>query len=148
MSVGNDIHFTCRLFDLLASEGVRTWIFGGWAEELRGLCVPREHGDVDLLYPAADFSAVDTVLARRADFHEIEVKRFNHKRAFVYEGTMIELFLAQEDAEGLYTDFSGRFRFDWPAGTLASRGGLPVVGRAALIAYRRLHSRIHAPAIA
>lgn len=143
----NDLAFACRVFDLLASEGVLTWIFGGWAEGLRGLRPPAEHSDVDLLYPASDFAAVDALLARRDDFKEIEMKRFAHKRAFVYEGTMVELFLVQEDAEGLYTNFNERFRFAWPNGTLARRGGLPVVGREALVSYRHLHGRIHSPAI-
>ena len=33
-------------------EGIDTWVFGGWGEELRGLIRPREHVDLDLLYPA------------------------------------------------------------------------------------------------
>jgi hypothetical protein len=28
-------------------HGIETVIFGGWAEELRGLCAERPHGDID-----------------------------------------------------------------------------------------------------
>jgi hypothetical protein len=99
------------------------------------------------LYPAPDFALVDALLIRRNDCKEIKLKRFAHKRAFVYEGTMVELFLAKEGGQGLYTDFNERFRFAWPAETLASHGRLPVVGREALVSYRRLHDRIHLPTI-
>ena len=34
-------------------QGVETWVFGGWGEELRGLKPPAQHADLDLLYPGA-----------------------------------------------------------------------------------------------
>src|SRR5437868_1475354 len=36
----------------LSDADIKTWILGGWAEELRGICSPRSHNDIDLLYPA------------------------------------------------------------------------------------------------
>ena len=58
----NDAAFVERAVGLLASRGIETWIFGGWGEELRGLIKPREHVDLDLLYPAEDWSTVDATV--------------------------------------------------------------------------------------
>ena len=55
----NDMAFVERAQRLLASHCVDTWISGGWGEELRGLVRPREHADLDLLYPAESWDEVD-----------------------------------------------------------------------------------------
>jgi hypothetical protein len=41
----NDFGFVKRVQRVLGSFGVETWIFGGWAKEIRGLIRPREHAD-------------------------------------------------------------------------------------------------------
>jgi len=41
---------------LLEDAGTEARLFGGRAEELLGLAPPHRHHDVDLLYPAADFT--------------------------------------------------------------------------------------------
>ena len=51
----NDLAFVERVQAMLRAYGVETWVFGGWGEELRGLAAPREHVDVDLLYPADSY---------------------------------------------------------------------------------------------
>jgi hypothetical protein len=122
----NDLTFVLRVVDLLASHGLRTWVFGGWAEELRGLTVPRTHRDVDLLYPAPGFARLDAV-----DFDWIAAKRFPHKRAFLLDGVMVELLLVARDEDGWHT---GAHR--WPANVFASAGRLPVASADALSAYR------------
>ena len=76
----NDLAFVERAVSLLASKGVDAWVFGGWGEELRGLIKPREHVDLDLLYPAEDWSIVDNLY-----LDWIEAKRFDWKRAFKLE---------------------------------------------------------------
>ena len=55
----NDLLFVERTQAMLREHGVETWVFGGWGEELRGLIRPREHADVDLLYPAESWADVD-----------------------------------------------------------------------------------------
>jgi hypothetical protein len=127
----NDLTFVLRVVDLLASHGLRTWVCGGWGEELRGLRAPRAHGDVDLLYPAPDFARLDAL-----DLDWIAAKRFAHKRAFVLDGTMIEVVLVARDERGWYT---GAFR--WPPNVFASGGRLPVASAAALAAYRATYRR-------
>jgi hypothetical protein len=126
----NDLDFVELAVGLLAQDGVDTWIFGGWAEELRGLTLPREHADVDLLYPAESWDEVDDL-----PYDWIAAKRFPWKRAFVLEGTTVELFLVQRDAWGWYTQLASR-RHDWPENVLSSTGRLPVASTAALAGFR------------
>jgi hypothetical protein len=126
----NDLPFVERAVSLLASKGVDSWVFGGWGEELRGLIKPREHVDLDLLYPAEDWSIVDNLY-----LDWIEGKRFDWKRAFKLEGLTVELFLVQYDARGWYTQLERR-RHNWPANVFAGTGRVPVASTAALAGYR------------
>lgn len=120
-------------------------LFAGWAEELRGVQVPRRHGDIDLLYRAPGFAAVDRWLVSGV-VEEIAAKRFPHKRAFVCDGVMSELFLVQEDGCGLYTMFWDEVRLDWPVDTFGSPTGFawPVASTAALASFRQDHHRLSA----
>jgi hypothetical protein len=126
----NDLAFVERAVSLLEAKGVDTWVFGGWAEELRGLIKPREHVDLDLLYPAEDWSIVDNLY-----LNWVEGKHFDWKRAFRLEGITVELFLVQYDARGWYTQLERR-RHNWPANVFSNKGRLPVVSTAALAGYR------------
>ncbi len=126
----NDLAFVERVVSLLTSRGIDTWVSGGWGEELRGLILPREHVDVDLLYPAENWDAVD---ANQLDW--IDAKRFPWKRAFRLEGIAVELFLVQRDARGWYTELERR-RHDWPENLLSTNGRLPIASTAALASYR------------
>jgi aminoglycoside-2''-adenylyltransferase len=130
----NDLAFVLRVVDLLCSHGMRTWVFGGWGEELRGLAAPRTHEDVDLLYPAPDWRRVDAL-----ELEWIRAKRFPWKRAFVLDETMVELLLVERDAEGWVTNLpAGPYR--WPPNVFAAGGRLPVASAAALAGYRAAHA--------
>jgi aminoglycoside-2''-adenylyltransferase len=131
----NDLAYVRKVLGLLSAHDLRVWLFGGWGEELHGLVAPRPHKDIDLLYPAADFTAVDAFLARGL-VDEIAAKRFPHKRAFELDGVMTELFLVQRDATGLYTYFWDQHRYDWPLDVLSHAQGLPVASVAALGGFR------------
>lgn len=126
----NDAVFVERAVGLLASRGIETWIFGGWGEELRGLIKPREHVDLDLLYPAEDWSIVDAIVLDWS-----EAKHYPWKRAFYLEGTLVELFLVQRDEQGWYTQLQRRCH-RWPDNVLAWTGVLPVASTAALASFR------------
>ena len=126
----NDLAFVERAVSLLTSRGIDTWVFGGWGEELRGLILPREHADLDLLYPAENWDAVD---ANYLDW--LEAKRHPWKRAFTLEGIVVDLFLVQRDEQGWYTQLQRR-RHDWPENLLGTNGRLPVASTAALASYR------------
>lgn len=109
----NSIEFLWTVVTTLKKAGIDTIVFGGWAEELTGLNDPRPHGDVDLLYPAPDFSRVDAFL-RNADVQEIILKHFFHKRAFMYHGVMVELILVQPNAGVCSTVFWDQYKLVWP----------------------------------
>ncbi len=126
----NDLAFVERAVSLLTSQGIDTWVFGGWGEELRGLILPREHVDLDLLYAAEDWDTVDTL-----DLDWIEGKRFPWKRAFLLDDVAVELFLVQRDERGWYTELQRR-RHDWPANLLESNGRVPIASTAALASFR------------
>jgi hypothetical protein len=126
----NDLRFVERVVTMLRARGVETWVFGGWGEELRGLIRPRDHVDLDLLYPAEEWDEVDRL---RLAF--IPEKRFRWKRAFLFEGTAVELFLVQRDERGPYTTLERRVH-RWPSDVLASNGHLRVASTAALASYR------------
>jgi hypothetical protein len=111
---------------------LRVWLFGGWAEELRGLRVPCEHEEVELLYPGRDFARVD----RFIDDDVVDERA--HKRSFELDGVPVELVLVQKDEEGWYTELPRR-RHRWPPDVFANAGRLPVASATALESYR--HSR-------
>ncbi len=127
-----DLGVVLRVVDTLETARLRVWLFGGWAEELRGLRSPCEHQDVDLLYPGRDFVRVDRFLGDGvADARP-------HKRSFELDGVFVELLLVQKDEQGWYTDLP-RGRHRWPSDVFANAGRLPVASAAALEGYR--HSR-------
>lgn len=126
----NDRAFVERTVAMLEARGIDVWVFGGWGEELRGLIRPREHADLDLLYPAESWDEVD-----RQHLDWVEGKRYPWKRAFVLEGTTVELFLVQRDEHGWYTALRRRVH-RWPHNVLATYGPLRVASTAALASYR------------
>jgi len=125
-----DLALVLAAVDLLESYGARTWVFGGWAEELRGLSPPRAHRDVDLLYPAPRFDRLDAL-----DLQWIEGKRLPHRRAFAVDGALVELFLVQRDPDGWFTEIC-EVRHSWPPNVFAATGRLPVASAAALTGFR------------
>jgi hypothetical protein len=136
MARTNDLDFVGDVATWLESADISTWLFGGWAEELLGLVLPRLHQDLDLLYPASNFGAVDAFLARDG-VDEIEAKRFPHKRAFETEGIMVELFLVEGPEVGPFTDFWGVNRHNWPSNVFGVQaGGFRVASAMSLLSYR------------
>jgi hypothetical protein len=126
----NDLTFVLRAVDLLAAHGLRTWVFGGWGEELRGLSAPRAHADVDLLYPALGWSRVDALRLDR-----VETTGAPSRRAFLLDATLVELLLVRRDPEGWFTDLEGG-RHRWPEDVFAATGRLPVASTSALVGFR------------
>jgi len=131
----NDLPFVLRAVDLLRSHGVRTWLCGSWAEDLRGLRPPDRHGDLDLLYPARDWSRVDEL---RLDW--MDGRKLAWMRAFVLEGTMVELFLVERDARGWFTRLGAR-RHGWPDDVFTTNGRVGVASAAALAGFRGAYRR-------
>jgi hypothetical protein len=133
----NDLSFVMRVVDTLEDARLRVWVYGGWAEELRGLRAPVEHEDVDLLYPARDLGRVDAFLRSRRLAATVELP---HKRSFELEGVPVEILLVQKDERGWFSDLpAGPHR--WPADVFATAGSLPVASAEALEGYRRRRRR-------
>jgi hypothetical protein len=135
----NDLSFVLRVVDLLEQARLRTWLFGGWAEELLGVVPPGEHSDIDLLYPGRDFERVDVFL--RHSTVEEAGRPESHERAFALEGVRVELLLVQLSERGWFSDLPGG-RFDWPADVFTTGGRLPVASEAALAGYRAAHTSL------
>ncbi len=134
----NDLDLVYGVVERLARDGVHVWVFGGWAEQLLGLAEPRRHLDVDLLYPADSFDAVDAL-----DLPWVSAKRFAHKRSFAHEDVLVELLLVQRDEDGHYTDFPGG-RHRWPRDLLWGVHGLRVAGPNSVAGYRAAWSSLRA----
>ena len=129
----------------LEQNGISCLLFGGWAAEALGLVPPRTHRDIDLLLPAGSFSALDGLLAvPSVGFAEIPLKRFAHKRAFLFDGVMVEIILVQETGQGAVTNFWGDTLFAWKL-PLAERchlsgHGLRAASRDNLHHFRKHHA--------
>ena len=106
----HDTTFVESAVETLAKEGLRVWVFGGWAEEMLGIADSRPHGDIDLLYLGPNFDEVDHVVRRKG---WRSVKHLSHKRAFELSGITIDVFLVQRDQRGYYSTFFGQ-RHSWP----------------------------------
>jgi hypothetical protein len=132
----NNLAAVLRIVSHLAADGIPTWVFGGWAEELRGLAPPRSHGDIDLLYQGTDFKAVDKFIERR-HLQTVLAKRLGRKRAFIIDDVMVELFLVKtDDNRTPHTIFWDWFRWDLPSDTFGFVDHVPVAGAMALRRYR------------
>ena len=129
-----DLGVVLRVVDTLEAARLRVWLFGGWAEELRGLRPPCEHDDILLLYPGRDFSRVDRFVA------DPEIDLRPHKRSFELGGVPVELLLVQKNEQGWYSELP-RGRYRWPADVFSNAGKLPVASEAALRGYRAARTR-------
>lgn len=130
---------------LLEGEGIPVMVFGGWAEELLGRIEPWPHSDIDLLYVGSGPEPIDAFLARRPGC-EIEGKRFSHKRAFKYEGVLIEIFVATTRDSLPVSVFFDREEFIWPDPLVGCQHeGLTVASATVLDAYREAHERLTTP---
>jgi len=126
----------------LENLGVRCLLSGGWAEEALGLVAPRPHRDVDLLLAADSFAILDRLFGDV--LMEIPLKRFAHKRAFLFEASLVEVVLAQRSGDRVVTLFWGDVPFEWnlPLEETCMLDGqrLAAVSRNNLRLYRECHA--------
>ena len=110
-----------------------------------GLREPSAHGDIDMLYRSENFKELDSKLRGIPEFEEVPLKRFPHKRAFRFHGTLCEITLVQE-REGPFTLFWGDVPFRWETPLLhgvlveVAREPISVVSANNLKRYRDLHN--------
>ncbi len=113
-SAKNSISFLKEVYELLETADIPVWIFGGWAEELQGIIESRPHKDIDLLYVGKDFEIVDDFL----ELNQCDIrKKFPHKRAFLYHGVLIEIFLVTKEGDRYITNFFNTYKHQWPIST-------------------------------
>lgn len=114
--------------------GIKVWVAGGWAEELRGMRLPGPHEDLDVFVQAQDFNEVERALAETPEWNEIKRKRFSHKRAWYVDEIMVECILVTPDLSTSL--FDGRVVVEWPPDIFAEEpiqiAGIPIVSVAAL----------------
>ena len=129
------------VYDLLEENKLLMWIFGGWAEELRRTISPRTHKDIDLLYPANDFSILDEFIE---DNKFPTIKKFPHKRAFLFNKIVVEVFLVQQTGRTSSTNFFSLYKYDWPLNTFDYQtvDGFRVASSNTLKQYRNDHKLI------
>jgi len=140
----NDLHLVREVLGVLREAGLHVWLFGGWAEELRGMRAPSAHTDIDILLRGAAFELLDAFLAERSEAVEIREKRFSHKRAFVWHDVRVEIVLVRPGSPGTSDIFDGRVVIEWPPDTFAepSVAGMPACSRGALALYRDRHDLV------
>jgi hypothetical protein len=136
MSRTNDLAFVRHIVGRLESAGVRTWVFGGWAAKLLGLSRPRPHHDVDLLYPAESFEAVDVFLATGlVDEIVPSDSRTSERSRPRASWSSCSSCKGPEDAP--FTDFWGVSRYEWSSDVLGTQaGGLRVASAMSLTDYQ------------
>ncbi len=144
---GNTLDFVLMVMRRFAQARIATWLAGGWAEELREMCAPRQHKDIDLLYVAPNFDSLDHWLSHVSDFSPIEGKRFWHKRAVLYNQIMIEVVLLEPHPEGYITHYFGqKYALIWPNDSLemlSHRGSqIPTASCHALKLHRQVYPQI------
>ena len=100
-----------------------------------------------MLYPAQSFTRLGEFVRTQGRAEEVPAKWFTHKRAWKWQGVLLEAFLVRPDAETLTTDFFGEFPFVWPQDTFSTPVKLfqedcPCASVAALRLYRACHGEV------
>ena len=145
----NNLGLVCVLVKLLFRLRIRTCLFGGWAEEINGRSAPRKHKDIDLIYFSDTFSHLDTILKLHSDlFPEITQKKAIHKRAFLYQGVLVEVFLVNLQQGEFQTCFQNTGCFNWPPNLFWQYSHscgvqIPVASIETLDFYRNNHHRLY-----
>lgn len=144
----NNIEFLKYIVERLGNSGINTVVFGGWAKELLKIIPARKHIDIDLLYIGDSFDAIDFFLESQKDLIQIKGKRFDHKRAFLCNGIMIELLLVKYTSNQWITSFWGDYNLKWPHMisqniTIPEIGNIPVTHSSLIKFYQKKYSSIN-----
>jgi hypothetical protein len=142
MKSGNTKALVAQVIQDLVSAHLNVLLSGGWAEELQNLIPPRPHKDIDFVYLANDFTAVEAYIQQR-ELPEIMAKHVSHKRAFLVEGVMVELILVQPGPAGNVSTYWDRVSFKWPDPLMATApDNIRCLSPTALHFYHRIYEEI------
>jgi hypothetical protein len=112
--MANTTKTVADILSALARRGVKCDLFGGWAEEILGVRPPGNHRDIDLVYRDESFFLLDMAIAGlRGTVSEVTAKRFRHKRAFIFRGTLCEITLVKDADMQPVTYYWGDTPFEW-----------------------------------
>ncbi len=135
---------------LLKENKLKCYLFWWWAEELLWMTEPRPHNDIDLIYFGENFYILDEFLLELPNWiEELASKRFEHKRAFLIDDIVVELFLVSRYNENLETNFWWKYIYTWPKNIFDSdsisiwKNQFHSVSKEALIQYRKDHDIIN-----
>lgn len=106
----NTIETLAALLRHIRVQGLSCDVFGGWAEELLGLREPWDHRDIDLAYQGDSLAAFDAITS---GFSPVPLKRFHHKRAFLFRDVLCEILLIQDAESRPVTHYWGDVPFYW-----------------------------------
>jgi hypothetical protein len=102
-----------RIHELLESQGIDYWLFGGWAVDFRAGLVSRAHDDLDLAVWQKDHERIAELLAADGWKHAPEVAEDGYT-GYERGGVRIELaFLARDETGRVYTPLR-QGRGTWP----------------------------------
>jgi hypothetical protein len=102
-----------RIHELLESQGIDYWLFGGWAVDFRAGVVSRAHADLDLAVWQKDHERIAELLAADGWKHAPEVAEDGYT-GYERGGIRIELaFLARDETGRVYTPLR-QGRGTWP----------------------------------
>lgn len=139
----NNIQIVREVIDDLKTNDINVLLGGGWAEELLGIKEPREHGDIDLYYPASDFTKLERYISKN------NLKQFKdkpHKKAFYYKDVPVEVILIQSDSKGHFSHYQNPEQkvkskvIRWPADLkTTSKTDIPCLSIEVLQFKRKIH---------
>jgi hypothetical protein len=144
-AVANTRETLAAVLETLRVYGIQCDVFGGWAAELLGLREPWQHKDIDLIYRSENLAAFDVI---EGDFRPVPLKRFRHKRAFMFRDTLCEIVLVRDADIQPVTLYWGEVPFHWDrpllhGGTVDLCGtSATVVSAANLTKHHRLYNEI------
>ena len=150
MKIQNTLTLLENVLLLLKENKLNCYLFWWWAEELLWMREPRPHNDIDLIYCDKDFDIVDTFLSNLPSWiEEVTAKRFAHKRAFLINDVVCELFLASRCEKTIETNFWWKYPYIRPQNIFDSDAvsiwvhQCNIVSRETLIQYRKDYELIN-----
>jgi len=143
----NTQHKLIDIVRYMESNGLMIIIFGGWSAELLDIEKSRPHSDIDLLMIDETFDNLTKLIAHNK--WDI-VKSYSHKKAFIVDGVMIEVFLVKSIDGEYITEFIGKkmsMSFNWPSKLFIKKiikgRNFKLATKETMNNYKKSHKKIH-----
>lgn len=119
MTGADELAALARIYELLEANGIKYWLFGGWAVDFHAGSVTRTHDDLDIAVWLNDHNRIAALLAADGWEHAPEEDEDGHTG---YERGSVRLepaFLARGENGEVYTPLR-EGRAAWPDGAFES----------------------------